>query len=478
MKFSFIIPSADSKLGPTEKWKTVSFSATPPLGVLYLATILRHEGIEVSMLDQGNQGYSMEQAVKWVKKEKPDILGFSTQTGSGQTAAMIAKEVKTENPNITIVLGGYHATFNAERLLKKYPCVDIAVRGEGESTILELVEHLERKHELKSVLGITFREKGRIASTPDRPLIEKLDSLPFPDRELLDIEYHSTIAGAHIAPKKFTTIISSRGCPHRCRFCACQTIARGIWRYRSVENMFEELCLLVSEGYKQFMFVDDSFTVNPKRVNEFCQRVEKERMDIEWFFEGRVDNCSYNMLRRAVRAGCRIVFFGIESANQKVLNYYEKGITPEQSNRAVKTARKAGVDVVSGSFMVGAPHETRREIERTLKFAQQLALDIPQFNILCAYPGTELWRELAAKGILNEDQHWETGVVVSKICPDTVPYEEIEKMVQEYFRSFFLRAGYLSSQILRLLKSSYRCGVVLDNLSRVKFISKNLGQIF
>ena len=226
------------------------------------------------------------------------------------------------------------------------------------------------------------------------------------------------------------------------------------------------------------MFVDDSLTANLKRVVKFCQGIKRERMDIEWFFEGRVDNCSYDMLREAAKAGCKIVFFGVESANQKVLDYYDKRITVEQSRHAVKTARKAGIDVVSGSFIVGAPNETRREIENTLKFAQQLALDIPQFNILCAFPGTDIWNELKMRGILSEDQYWETGAVVSKISPDTLPYEEIERIVQEYFRSFFLRPRYLFMQTVKLLKSSYRSSVVLNNLSRVRSISENIRKIF
>lgn len=478
MKFSFINPSPDSKFRSAEKWRAISFSATPPIGMLYLATILRNEGLEVSVVDQAAKGFSVEQAVKWVRREDPHFLGFSTLTGSGQTAAAIAMEVKKENPNIMIIFGGYHATFNAERLLKKYPCIDIVVRGEGEYTAIELVKCVERGQDLKNMRGITFRKKEKIISTPDRPLIERLDSLPFPARELLDVEYHFTVAGAHIAPRKFTSIISSRGCPYRCRFCACQKIARGIWRRRSVENIMEELRLLVSEGYRQFMFADDSFTVNPDRMVEFCQMVRQERMDIEWVFEGRVDRCSYDMLREAVKAGCKIIFFGIESANQKVLDYYDKGITPDQSTHAVETARKAGVDVVCGSFIVGAPNETKTEVENTLKFAQQLALDIPQFNILTAFPGTDVWRELKDKGILNKDKYWETGAVVSQICPDTLPYEEIDQIVQKYFRGFFLRPGYLLTQITRLLKSSYRSSVVLNNLSRARLISENLRNVF
>jgi anaerobic magnesium-protoporphyrin IX monomethyl ester cyclase len=304
-----------------------------------------------------------------------------------------------------------------------------------------------------------------------------LDSLPFPDRELLDVEYHLKIAEANVAPKKFTSIISSRGCTHRCRFCACHKIARGCWRDRSVENIIEELHHLASKGYKQFMFVDDSFTINSKKVIEFCQTIKKEKMDIQWFFEGRVDSCSYDMLRETVRAGSRIVFFGIESANQRILDYYNKRITPEQTKHAVETAKKAGVDVICGSFMVGAPSETKAEIENTLKFAQQLPLDIPQFNILLVFPGTDIWSELKAKGILDEDKYWETGALISDLSADALPFEVIDRLIREYYVGFFLRTRYLVTQTVKLLKSSYRSNVVIDNLRRADAISDTLSRV-
>lgn len=477
---SFINPSLDERPAPAEKWKGISFSATLPIGILYLATVLKNEGIEVSIFDQSVKGSSTEETIKWVRKESPDILGFSTVTGAGQNAALIAGEVKKQTPNMTIVFGGYHATFNADRILRKYPFVDIIVRGEGEITILDLAKQLEKRRNLKNVLGITFRQKGShsIISTADRPLIENLDSLLFPDRSLLDADYHLTIAKAHIATNKFTSIISSRGCPCRCRFCACQKIARGIWRHRSIENLVEEICDLVSQGYRQFMFVDDNFTKDRKRVIDFCRRIIKEKMDIEWIFEGRVDSSSYYMLREVVKAGGKIEFFGIESANQRILDYYHKNVTPEQAKRATKNARKAGMDVIVGSFVVGAPNETKPEIENTLKFAQKLSIDFPQFNVLTAFPGTNIWTELKTQGILNEDEYWETGAIVSQISPNAVPFEIIEQIIQEYFRGFFLRPAYLVDQTARLLKSHYRSNIVLRNLRRAGSIAKSLQTIF
>lgn len=475
MKFSFISPGPNRELSLLEKSKAIG--SWPPLGMLYIATMLRNEGIEVSLLDQAAQRFTTENVVKWIRKEDPDILGFSTLASSGLTAARIAKEVKKENPNVLVVFGNYYATFNAERILKKYPYVDLIVRGEGEKTTLELVKCLRKKGNLKRVRGITFRNNGHIISTPDMPLIKDVDAIPFPDRKLLNAEYHSIIVGANAAPKKFTSIISSRGCVYRCRFCACQKFARGVWRPRSVENTLEELRLLVSEGYKQFLFVDDSFTLNPKRIIRLCREIRKEKMDIEWICEGRVDNCSYTMLREIVKAGCKIIYFGIESATQRILDYYKKQITPEQSKTAVKTARKAGMDVIVGSFIVGAPTETKEEIMNTLEFVKRIPLDFPQFNILGVYPGMDIWDELKMRGVLNEDKYWETGVWVSEISSDTVPAEEIRKMIHTSFQHFLRRPSYLMAQLLRTIKSPYRLNVVVNNLNRIDIITESINNI-
>ena len=407
MKFSFINPGPNPQLPIEDQRKMVG--AAPPLGILYIATFLRNKGIEVSLSDEAAQGFTMKDTVDWVKKENPHILGFSACSSSGIKANMIAARVKRENPDIVTVLGNFYATFNDERILKKYPDIDVIVRGEGEETSLNLVESLENKLDLKKVLGITFRRNNRIITTPDRPLIKDVDSIPVPDRKLLTGEYHNTTAGINIAPKKFTSFSSSRGCVFRCRFCGCRRLARNLWRARSVDSILEELHLLASEGYKQLLFVDDNFTLNPKRVIEICRRIRKEQVNIEWFAEGRVDQCSVDMFREMVRANCRLIYFGIENATQKVLDYYDKQITPEQSEIAVKNARKAGIDVIATSFILGAPNETRKEIQHTLRFAQKLPTDLPQFNILGTFPGTDIWEEMKAKGFLDEEKYWETG---------------------------------------------------------------------
>ncbi|MGB9854656.1 MAG: B12-binding domain-containing radical SAM protein [Candidatus Bathyarchaeales archaeon] len=449
--------------------------AAPPLGILYIATILMENGVDVSIIDEAAKGFSMKDTVSWVRKEDPDILGFSTLTSSGRRAAMIAEAVKKENPNVTIVFGNFHATFNAERILKKYPSVDVIVRGEGEYTTLELAKTLDKKGDLKEVLGITFRKRDGIISTPDRPLIKDIDFIPFPNRDLLKVEYHNTTAGINVAPKKFSSFISSRGCVFKCRFCGCRRLARGLWRPRSVDNILEELHLLASEGYKQLMFVDDNFTLNPKRVIRLCQRMRQEKLDMEWICEGRVDQCSYDMIKEMVKAGCKMMYFGIESANQKVLDYYRKQITPEQAEVAVKNARKAGVSIVVGSFVLGAPNETIQDILNTLKFAEKLDLDIPQFNILEAFPGNDVWDELKMKGLLNEDQCWETGVTVPDIF--SLSCKEVERIIHEGYHHFLLRPEYILRQGLRVLMNPYRFNLLINNLVRIDAIAESLRHV-
>ncbi len=461
VKFSFVCPSpAPEAVGKIE-------SPWPPLGVLYCAGVLINDGVEVSVLDQAARGFSSEQILKWVKKEDPDILGFSVLVTSYNETLNLARQAKEQNPNLIIVLGNYHATFNAERILRKYPFIDVIVRGEGENSVLELAKFLRKKVALKEIAGLTFRNKGHVVSTPDAPLMGNIDALPIPDRDLIGAEYTSEIFGVKVATRRFTSIISSRGCPFRCSFCGCRKFARGVWRPRSVESIMEEFLLLYSKGYRQFLFVDDNFTLNLRRVAKLCRQIKKEKLDIEWFCDSRVDNCNYDTFREMVDAGCRLLYLGVESANQRILNYYNKGITPDQTRRAVKLAKKAGMDIIVGSFIVGAPDETRLEVQNTLRFAHELDIDVPQLNILSAFPGTDLWNDMVSKGFITVEKYWEKGVYVSQVSPHAVPFEEIRNMTYDYFKTFYLRPGKLFSEILRTFKSRYRTAAFLGNLMRV-----------
>lgn len=475
MKFALVSVGPNSGLEEREKNKSIA--SFPPLGLLYLATVLKRRGVRVSVLDQAARGLADDETVDWIEKQDPDIVGFSTFASSGRTAGLISGKIKRKNPNVVVILGNQYATFNPERILKKYPSVDIIGRGEGEETVVELADCIEAGGDMRQIRGITFRQEGRIVATPDRPLIKDLDSIPFPDRSLLTEEYHCFMAGTNVAPKKFTSFVSSRGCPYSCRFCSCTKFARNRWRSRSIENVMEELRILDDEGYEQLIFVDDSFTANPKQTINLCRNMRKEKIDMDYICEGRVNNCSFELFREMAVSGCRILYFGIESANQRILDYYHKMTTAEQNETAIRTAKKAGVDVIVGSFIVGAPDETREEIQNTIDFAKKVPLDLPQFNILGVHPGNALWDEFESRGLLEGTEYWETGVAVSQICKTAVPLEQIKKMIHEGFYHFVLRPEYLLRQVNKTAQSSYRLKVFADNLHRMIDIKDSINAV-
>ncbi len=442
----------------------------PPLGICYLSAVLKKENYHVDIIDQAAIGFNLQSIVDWVKKKDPDILGFSTLTasGSGTSAAIISKKVREWNPNIAIIFGNRHATSNDYRILNKYPQVDICVRDEGEFTFLELVKMLEKKLSLKDIKGITYRENGIIKRNESRELIKDLDTLPFPDRKALKFNYTASFANLEFAPTGFTSMISSRGCPYNCTFCYGK---RSIgFRTRSVENIIKEILHLDSEGYKFLNFVDDNFTVSKKRVIRICQLMRKHKVDISWICEGRVNQLSDEMLREMQRANCRIICYGVESANQRILDYYKKGITPAQSKFAVKKARKAKIPFIMGSFVVGAPGETLTEIFNTLKFAQKLDIDFPIYNLLGTMPGTDIWDELVKKNILDEEKYWEEGVHISDIDPNGVSTEKISNLILEMLKQFFMNPIYMLKTSYRTFSSFYR---LITSLRIISYNIKN-----
>ncbi|NVM44884.1 MAG: radical SAM protein [Candidatus Lokiarchaeota archaeon] len=437
----------------------------PPLGICYLSSVLKKENYHIDIVDQAAMGFNLTQIVEWIKKKDPDVLGFSTLTasGSGISAALTSIEVKKWNPNVKIVFGNRHVNHNDYRILNKYPEIDICVRGEGEFTFIELVKALEKDKSLEDIKGLTYRDNGIIKRTTDRPLNKDLDAIPFPDRKALNLEYTGSFGGLEFAPKGFTSMTSSRGCPYQCAFCyGKRTVG---FRTRSVENILEEILFLESEGYKYINFVDDNFTVSKKRVIKLCRLMRKHKIDMDWICEGRVNQVSDDMLQEMRRANCRIMFYGVESANQRILDYYRKNITPSQSILAVKKTRRAKIPFILGSFIVGAPGETFSEVYNTLKFAQKLEIDFPVFNLLGTMPGTDIWDEMVEKNILDEDKYWEEGVHIPDIDPNGVPTEVISNLIFKMLRQFFMNPKYILKALYRSTTSYYKIMTVFNILA-------------
>jgi anaerobic magnesium-protoporphyrin IX monomethyl ester cyclase len=465
-----VLVNLGSRFGPIR-----AESAWPPLGILYLGTILKDKSHEIHIIDHGVENTSLKKTAQWVLRKNPEIVGLSTLTSSGTVASELSKYLKYQNPDIKIVWGGIHATFNAPNILEKYPFVDYIIRKEGDRAFPQLLDAIEKEDQIRGVNGISFKNDDKIISTPDSTPIRNLDTLPFPDRKLLKLKYISEINGITFS-KNFTSILSSRGCPFSCKFCCCSSFADRLWRSRSPENVVEELELLESQGYEQVVFVDDNLTLNEKRMIKICRLIKKRKITIEWFCEGRVDQSSYEMLKWMKRAGCRVIYFGIENAVDRILEYYNKNVTFSHSINAVKKAKKAGLDVI-GTYVLGAPTESENEIKRTILSAQKLGIDFPQFNILAATPGMPIWKELMDKGYLK-DNDWENQVLVPDVDPDCVPKKRIIEMIKEGYRQFLYRGSFLAGQTYRTIRSSFRLKVLLMNIPNLKNVKKIYERIY
>lgn len=439
-------------------------AAWPPLGLLYLGTMLQRAGHEVKVIDNARIQLPVERIVERVKKEDAQIVGISALTPTFKQGLKLAQAIKEENPGVKIVFGNYHPTFEYERLLKNCPFVDCVVLGEGERSFLEFVNVVEKDGKVENVKGIAFRHNGGVVKTPRMPFIQELDELPFPDRTLLEQEYRSEIVGMLGSSGKFTTMLTSRGCPYGCRYCACSAFSSRVARFRSPENVLAEMEQLWSEGYEEVGFVDDNLLLNKKRIEKICDLLKARKIKLNMWAEGRVDQASRETLIKFARAGCKTIYYGIESGTQEVLDYYGKNITPDLSRNAVANTKKAGIENVLGSFIVGAPIETIDDIRQTFDFALSLkGMDFPQMNVLSLSPGMELWDDAIKSGYLNEAEYWDVAVPAVNVYPSPVKEKELTKMIDDFYNGFIKRPSYLVSQLLKTVKSEYRLKIILSN---------------
>jgi len=478
-------------------WDTKRLMYIPwlPLGIVYIGTVLEKNGISVKLIDAAAMRWDVEKILLWIRRIQPDIIGFSALTLSFISTIDLARAIKKENPNVKIVLGHYFATLEAENILRKYgDIVDVCVRGEGENSFLALCQWYERHldQDPSEIKGITYTDRGgKVRSNPDAALEKEIDKIPFPDRKLIDFNYKWNINGFEIAKTKFTSMISSRGCPFKCTYCACSKFARQQWRARSPENIVEELSIVAGSGYTDVNFVDDNFTLRSDRVIKICQLIKKERIDINWHVDGRVDQASPEMFSWMHKAGCRLIWLGFESTSQRVLDIYDKKTKASQFESAIKNVRKGGIELIVGLFMVGAPTETVEEMGQTIHFASRADIDFPIINTVEIYSGPRLWDDAIARGWIRRDdlvdvtladgthrqvERWETATNLLEVSRPKQEFEMIMKAVSENRRSVFgakrllplLRSG------LRVVKSPYLSRMAGDFISHLPTSMKTI----
>jgi radical SAM superfamily enzyme YgiQ (UPF0313 family) len=408
----------------------------PPLGLLYIASSVKAKrGDEVKVIDAFCENLTGAELSRRVMEEEPDVFGINCSTHTFLDAIGLMQELRVLRPEMKLVLGGYHATFAAERILKEYPFVDYIIKGEGERSFPQLLQHIEDGSSPSDVGGISCLNDGKYV---DRPftLIEDLDSLPFPDRSMLScVDYGYIFQNIRLTFGKFTTLCTSRGCPYKCTYCSCAELSLRKWRPRSAESVLDELEMLYDTGYQCCVFIDDNFTHRKKRVEEICDGIKDRRIKMQFYCEGRVDAAPYELLKKMKGVGINVIYFGVESASQHVLDYYQKHTRPDQALRAVQEAKDVGMIVVT-SYIIGAANETKEDIDRTIKMIEKTRPHGVQINILDCLIGTPIWSELEKNKIVGKDD-WKTNHRIYEYLKNGISKEELQKCVVDGYASHF-----------------------------------------
>ncbi len=427
----------------------------PPLGLAYIASTLKNYDIEVKIIDAPSLGLGLEKTLNKIASYNPEILGITTTTPLADSAYLLAK--KARRLVKWIIMGGAHPTALRKKIFQECPEIDFLFLGEAEENFPEFVLALIQKKQISSYPnGILTPD-----SSTEPVIVSDLNKLPLPSWDLLPMERyrHPLFPG-----KKLATIISSRGCPYQCIFCD-KSVSGSRWRARSADNVLKEIEeLYFQEKVQAIIFYDDLFTLDTERVIEVCKGIIKKDIKISWKCEGRVNIIDEEMLYWMKKAGCRIIAYGIESANQKSLDWLKKGVSIKQIKDAVANTKKAGIKVL-GYFIFGIPVESYEEALESIQFAIDLGLDYVQFGSLSPFPGSPLYELAKNQGWYQEAKApapEEYGQRRPLLISDNWSYEKLESILKEAYKKFYFRPSYLLGKIFTiqglwaLMKSGFK----------------------
>jgi radical SAM superfamily enzyme YgiQ (UPF0313 family) len=423
--------------------KSVIGVTGPPLGLAYLASTARMQGDEVKIIDSLALDYTFGDIKREIKKFNPDFVGITAATSMIPDAYSVAAIAKQYNNAIKVAIGGSHVTYVPELTLRESPNIDYVIIGEGEVIFSNLLRYLKGKIGIREVKGLAYRNGNEIRINSSESLIKEVDSIPLPSLDLLPMERY-TADGT-----KFGTIMTSRGCPYNCIFCSSSLQFGKIWRGHSAERVLMELKRMIEDyNIHEIEFLDDTFTLNIKRAIEISQMIKKERMDIRWSASARVNLFNEEVANAMRVGGAHTVYFGIESGNQKTLDFIEKGTRVEQSIVAVEKGNRAGLNTM-GSFIIGFPYDTEEEVKSTISFAKKVKVKIAQFTIATPYPGTKLWNLARSKNLIRT-MDWRKYTTLSPVMRlMNFTDESILKWLGRAYLNFYLRPAYLLNDLIK-----------------------------
>jgi len=440
-----------------------------PMGIAYLAAVLREAGYEASCLDAVAEaayqetpvkedisrfGLTYEQIMDRVKAEKPDLVGLSCIFSNQWPAVReLARRLKALDPDLTVIAGGAHPTFLAERCMREAP-LDFILRGESEQSLIDLLSRLKAEKPYHDVDGLVYREGAEVRANPKTGFIPDLDSIPFPAHDLLDPERYFKLAlpmGYSMLSNRNLPVVTSRGCPCKCTFCSSTNLWGNRYRMRSADNVLAELDWLVSRfGVREVKFQDDNLTTNRQRARSIFQGMIERPWRLRWNTPNGIATWTLDdeLLGLMKKSGCYEITLAIESGNQKVLsNLVKKPLKLDKVREVNALAKKHGI-VRFAYFIIGFPGETRSQIMDTINFGRELKLHLWPIFIYNPLPGSELFEECLRRGYITEESFFERGnqYFSSVIDSEEWTAEELEALIRwEWLKSYFaiLRSPYL-----------------------------------
>lgn len=449
MKIMLILP-------PLIVQEKEQYGVTPPLGIAYIASVLKKNGYEVILLDCIVEGYEAPEkrneyihlGLKWDEIEKrvrefaPDIVGISCIFSMMFPEAIkVAEIVKSIDTNINTVMGGAHPSSVPYDVLSNKN-IDYVIIGEGELTFLELVRSIEQKiYTLSEIDGIGYKKDGVLTLNPRTRFIGNLDDIPLPARELLQMEKYYSIGESHggLKRNRYASLISSRGCPGNCLYCSIHTVWGRQWRPRSPENVLDEIeHLMKNYGVKEIHFEDDNLTFDRERARLIFQGIISRSLDITWTTPNGVAvwKLDRELLRLMKQSGCYQINLGIESGNEAVLRkIIRKPLKLENVKDIVKEIREIGI-WAHGFFILGMPGETKKTMMETIDFAIELNLDSVSFFVATPYPGTKLYELCKEQGYIKDYDMRDLRVQSSMISTDEFSADELHELQALAYRRF------------------------------------------
>lgn len=430
--------------------KRIGGAKIPPINLAYVATIVKNEGHEVYFFDALAEAAIIEDVNKIIQKY--DVVVISTSMMSFREDVSLLFELKKENPNLKSIIFGSHSTFMPQFCLNE-EAVDIIIMGEPEFIIRDLINSMDKKDSSwKSVKGIGYREKDKQIINEPYPFIDNLDELPFVDRNMLPdgIDYFHPL----IKRMPYTTIMTSRGCPAKCNFCTVGRFYGRKTRYRSAENVLDELEMIQKQGYKEVFIRDETFTVYRERNQKICEEMIRRKIDLTWIANARVGTIDRDMAILMKKAGCHTIKFGVESGNQQILNNIKKGIKVEKTRETFKMLNEIGLNT-HAHLMLGCPGESKETIKKTIEFVKEIQPTTATFAIYTLYPGTEIFDKLSLEHPeINDGSYCDLARVhksgfFNKYFTD-LSEEDLEKYLMIAYRNYYMRPSYMYNWIKRI----------------------------